>query len=155
MKDPRRSVGLPIEEPKFLGVIIQAPTGVVYEHQCGGTSCDQAATEGFFVPVARRELDESDLFSANRFALDTDLLRAVFHGDDDPEACVWTLSLDSMPAERLGRLAALVGLLCYHGADYSEMPITLDHSRLREGCEAWVPVMTPEGRAMLVWNNCD
>lgn len=152
---PRRTVGLPIEEPKFLGVIIEAPTGVVYEHQCGGTGCDQLVSEGFFVPVARRELDESDLFSADRLALDPDLLRAVFHGEQDPDACVWTVPLDRVPSDRLERLAVLVGLLCYYSADYTEMPITLDRARLQEGCEAWVPVMTPEGRAVLVWNNCD
>jgi hypothetical protein len=142
-----------MEEPKFIGIIIAAQTGVIYEQQCGGTNCDHAATEGFFVPVARRE-HLRNVSGADRFALDTDLLKAVFHADDDPEAC-WALAASDLPPDRLERLAALVGLLCYYGPDHKQMPLALDHSRLQEGCEAWVPVTTPEGRAMLVWNNCD
>lgn len=108
------------------------------------------------MPVARRE-HLRHVSGADRFALDTDLLKAVFHGThkDDDDACMWSDALDRLPDDRLNRLAELVGLLCCRSADYSEMPITLDYARLRDGCEAWVPVTTPEGRAVLVWNNCD
>jgi hypothetical protein len=157
MSGTARIVSLPCEEPKFLGVIIQAPTGVVYQHQCGGTGCDQQSLQGYFVPVSRLELDENDRVSADRLVLDTDLLKAVFHGthEDDGDACIWTVSIDQLPSERLNRLAGLVELLGYHGEDHKACPILLDHSRLAEGCEASVPVLTPDGRGTLVWNNCD
>lgn len=153
----RRIVRLTCEEPKFLGVIIDAPTGVVYHHQCGGTDCNQRSLEGYFVPVSRRELDDNDLVSADRFALDTDLLKAVFHDTypHDDDACVWGGSTGELPPEQLLRLAGLVALLCYRDADYQARGIELDRSRLDHGCEAWVPVLTPDGRGTLVWNNCD
>ena len=153
----RRIVSLTMEEPKFIGVIIQAPTGVVYEQQCGGTHCDHQSLEGYFVPLSRRELDDRDRMSENRFALDTDLLKAVFHDayPNDDDACVWGSSTESLPSDRLERLAGLVALLCYRGADYEARMMELDGGRLAEGCEAWVPVLTPDGRGMLVWNNCD
>jgi hypothetical protein len=152
-----RVVCLTMEEPKFIGVIIEAPTGVVYSHQCGGTNCYHYDLEGYFVPLCRYELDERDLTSENRLALDTDLLKAVFHEavPDDPDACVWAGSTGQLPPDRLDRLAALVGLLCYRGADYGEQLIKLDRSRLADGCEACVPVVTPDGPGTLVWNNCD
>ena len=152
---PRRVVSLTAEEPKFIGVIIDAATGVSYQHQCGGTNCLQEHLEGYFVPVSRLEIDESgDPLGPDRLAFDPDLLRAVFHHPDDLEAC-WACSTDQLPLDRQQRLAELIDLLCYYGADHAPQSIELDRSRLREGNEACVPVLTPDGRGMLVWNNCD
>ncbi len=154
---PPRIVSLTLEEPKFIGVIFEWPTGVIYEHQCGGTHCYHLDLQGYFVPVCRLELDDVDRTSADRFALDTDLLKAVFHDayPDDEDACVWGRSTDDLPPDRLKRLEDLVALLGYRGADYARKTITLDVSRLDQGCEAAVPVITPDGPGMLVWNNCD
>ena len=155
--EPKRIVSLTLEEPKFIGVVIDAPTGVIYSQQCGGTNCYHYDFEGYFVPLSRYELDESDTTSDNRLALDTDLLKAVFHEavPGDPDACVWARSTDELPPDRLDRLAALVALLCYRGGNYDEKMITLDYLRLKDGCEACVPVVTPDGPGTLVWNNCD
>ncbi len=153
---PYRIVSLTLEEPQFIGVIVEAPTGVVYKQQCGGTHCYHHSIEGYFVPVSRLELGD-DRVSDDRFALDTNRLKEVFHhavpGDDD--ACVFGQAIEDLPPDRLARLIALVALLGYHGADYDRCAITLDRSRLALGCEAWVPVVTPDGPGLLVWNNCD
>ncbi|MFF7677589.1 DUF6210 family protein [Actinacidiphila glaucinigra] len=39
----------------------------------------------------------------------------------------------------------------------SEQPhaLRLDESRIRDADEAWVPVITPDGAAVLVWFNSD
>ncbi|GAA4880348.1 hypothetical protein GCM10023235_70810 [Kitasatospora terrestris] len=34
-------------------------------------------------------------------------------------------------------------------------PLRLDESRIREADEAWIPVITPEGPAVLMWHNSD
>src|SRR5690349_11413936 len=36
-------------------VSVLSPTGVTYNNQCGGTSCEQMEVEGFLVPVGRLE----------------------------------------------------------------------------------------------------
>jgi hypothetical protein len=36
-----------------------------------------------------------------------------------------------------------------------QKPLLLDESRLGELDEAWVPVLTPDGSGLLVWNNSD
>ncbi|WP_416377016.1 DUF6210 family protein [Acinetobacter sp. Marseille-Q1623] len=33
--------------------------------------------------------------------------------------------------------------------------VCLDMSRLEEITEAWVPVISPYGKAILIWKNCD
>jgi hypothetical protein len=152
----RRIVTLTMEEPKFIGVIIHAPTGVIYKQQCGGTLCHHEQLEGYFVPVSRLELGDADRSSVDRFALDTDLLKAVFHDayPDDADACVWGGSTADLPWDRVQRLADLVALLGYHG-DRDPRPIAVDAARFDEGHEAWVPILTPDGPGVLVWNNCD
>lgn len=41
------------------------------------------------------------------------------------------------------------------GGEMRRSQLELDTSRLGEAVEAWVPVITPQGRAVLVWPNCD
>jgi hypothetical protein len=37
----------------------------------------------------------------------------------------------------------------------SEVPLILDESRLDEIDEAWVPVTSPDGPSVLIWENSD
>lgn len=155
MPDEKRRVSLTCEEPKFIGLILHAPTGVIYEHQFGGTGCWHDGIEGYFVPVSRAEIDpDADVYSPSRHELDTDLLKAVFHHPDDPDRC-WACSAADLPDENVERLAALIDLLCYYGGGYEMRQFELDRLRLADGREAYVPVLTPDGPGLLVWNNCD
>ena len=149
-----RLVSLPCEGPPFIGVIIAAPTGVIYQHQCGGYGCNQMRIEGYLLPVQRFEYDPArDLEGHdNWFAANPAELRAVFHTDQD--GCPWGYA-DQLPNDRLQELATLIALLGYLGQDFAESRLEMDPSKVQEALEAWVPVITPDGPGVLVWNNCD
>ena len=88
--------------------------------------------------------------------IDPDEFTAVFH---NRRACAWGEAGDRLPAERLAQLRDLVGSVPFWthddgGADV-RAPLELDESRLGELAEAWVPVRTPDGPGVLMWNNCD
>ncbi|WP_285631085.1 DUF6210 family protein [Lentzea sp. NBRC 102530] len=122
-------------------VVVEAPTGVVYENQYGGTACRHGHVEGFLVPV--NGLGALDVL---RPLFEKDLRGAGARGHE------WT------DAE-LTKLRDAVGRLIYWACALSEdeVPTTplLDESRLREADEAWLPVITADGPGILVWCNSD
>ena len=132
-----------------MAVVIEHPTGVVYGHQCGGTGCYQRFVEGYLVQVGgpRFEVDKGQLSSA--------ALTAVFHNG---RRCSYGWGFRP-PEDRLTELAARIEEIpyWYHSDldNYIREPARLDETRLAEICEAWVPVLTPEGKGVLVWANCD
>ncbi|WP_437315837.1 DUF6210 family protein [Sorangium sp. So ce385] len=134
----------------WLVVVVEAPTGVLYEQQCAGTGCDDRAIEGYLVPLGGLKVDASAGF------IEPDELTSVFH---DGSACVWGMCGDRLPHDRLGRLRQLVRSVPYwHRRDDGEevpSPLELDERRLGELAEAWVPVITPDGPGILMWHNCD
>ncbi|MEU8920442.1 DUF6210 family protein [Kitasatospora sp. NPDC048545] len=122
-------------------VIVAAPTGVVYRTQCGGYACAQYEQEGYLSPHYGTDLD-------------TDL-KAFFVGElkgYGTRGRMWQ-------PDELARLRSLVDDLGIYGADrYDELyppSLVLDESRLAELAEAWVPVVTPDGPGVLVWENSD
>lgn len=147
----RRTVSLPCEEPNFVVLAIQAPTGVTYEQQCGGSYCDHLEIEGYLAVVVRQEPDDT---KADRFGVSPVDLTAIFHSEDDHcHFCQpWLIT-----SERLERLEALLRTLGYFGGPDGPLvqEFELDRSRINELYEAWVPVTTPDGPGVLLWNNCD
>jgi hypothetical protein len=128
-----------------LYVIVHAPTGVLYEHQYGGTANHLARYEGFLVPVA---VGDGLAELVTLFRRD---LRGSGIGD-----LPW-------PDDLLRRLRDAVGKISYwesaataEGLDsIRPHPLKLDETRLSEADEAWVPVVTVDGPAMLIWANSD
>lgn len=121
-------------------VIVAAATGVVYQNQGGGTGCIQYEQEGYLIPVLGQGLDDD--------------LREIFVGELKGQGA---RRLD-WPADRLDRLRAAVAFHVYGSAnrdDLFPLPLVLDESRLSEVDEAWVPVVTPDGPGVLVWENSD
>ena len=62
--------------------------------------------------------------------------------------------------EQQERLAALVATVPYWQCSLDvvgdrRLPLALDRSRIDEICEAWVPVVTPDGPGILLYGNCD
>ncbi|MDG5801817.1 DUF6210 family protein [Streptomyces ossamyceticus] len=122
-------------------VIVAAATGVVYRVQGGGFGCVPYEQEGYLIPLFGRDLDDE--------------LRAVFvdelHGQGSRD-------LD-WPERLLDRLRAAVAEFHLYGSanrdDLYPAPLALDESRLPEVDEAWVPVVTPDGPAILTWENSD
>ncbi|MBD0695118.1 DUF6210 family protein [Streptomyces sp. CBMA123] len=125
----------------WMFVIVAAPTGVVYQNQCGGHACAQYEQEGYLVPLYGANLDED--------------LNAIFVG----ELKGWGMRGQEWPAGMLDRLRAAVDALGIYGSgrhDVSSPPsLVLDESRLSEAAEAWIPVITPDGPGVLVWENSD
>jgi hypothetical protein len=122
-------------------VIVAAATGVVYRVQGGGFGCVPYEQEGYLIPLFGRDLDEE--------------LRAVFVGELHGQG---TRGLDR-PEPLLDRLRAAVAEFHLYGSanreDLYPAPLALDESRLPEADEAWVPVVTPDGPAILTWENSD
>lgn len=125
----------------YLGVIIQFPTGVMYEQQCAGTRCEQRAIEGYFVPLggARFEVDKGRIASAE--------LHGVFHSGD---GCLGVL----VP-ERLAQLRLAVEAITYWTSTNQRHFLQLDEGKIDQVVEAWIPVLTPDGFGVLTWPNCD
>ncbi|MFI5527724.1 DUF6210 family protein [Kitasatospora sp. NPDC051853] len=120
--------------------MVEAGTGVVHHQQYGGTTNRQGQVEGFLVP----------LHSPDQLAC----LRALFERDlrgGGAEGHRWT-------AEQRARLRSAVSAIRYwtsDGTDDHPHSLRLDDSRTAETDEAWVPVLTPDGPAVLLWSNSD
>lgn len=145
-------------DPNALLVVVQAPTGIFYNHQCRGVANDQRYVEGYLVPVATG-VDGATRVDAGAFI-------SPFHSGN---TCIGHSSpLDS---ERLDRLRRLVGGVAFWPSAVGsvrdgslEVPkfevrlprsLTLDEARLGEVCEGWTPVLTPDGPGILLSPNCD
>lgn len=125
----------------WMFVIVAAPTGVVYQTQCGGYSCAQYEQEGYLVPLYGADLDEG--------------MNEIFIG----ELKGYGMRGREWPAGVLDRLRAVVASLGIYGSGRHDDPyppsLALDESRLSEAAEAWIPVITPDGPGVLVWENSD
>jgi hypothetical protein len=118
-------------------VLVPSETGLVYEHQYGGSHCRHAEVEGFLVPAwahpeAKAALDR--LFSVD--------LGGNGVGDEDRSEVVRTAG-------------DAVQRIWYRGTGDRMAPLQIDEERVQELDEAWVPVLTPDGPAYLAWINSD
>ncbi|OPC76442.1 hypothetical protein B4N89_47170 [Embleya scabrispora] len=127
----------------WLHVVLEGPSGVVYQLQHGGHSCCQGAIEGYLVPV------ESPEGYAALIDLFVHRLRSA------------PVAMASIP-EHLPALRAAVALIRIPATGEPSPPygddltrIVVDESRLEEMTEAHVPVTTEFGPGILVWSNSD
>jgi hypothetical protein len=131
------------------GVIVQHATGVAYGTQCEGLRTDERYMEGYFVPVSGL------MFNAEDGRINVEVLRSVFHVGD---TCLHG-SDDFKPTDHVAALRDAVSKIPFWytdaGGEMRRSQLELDTSRLDEAVEAWVPVITPQGRAVLIWPNCD
>lgn len=128
-------------DESYLGLVVQFASGVLYCQQCGGTGTEQREVEGYFVPLSGvRFGSEGRIGPAD--------LTAVFHRG---KRCLW----GTPSADQLHRLTSLVADMAYWDVGGNRTRLQLDQSRLEEVREAWVPVLTPDGPAILTWPNCD
>lgn len=139
--------------PYLLGVVIAHPTGVCYEQQCAGTETNLRSIEGYFVPLGGLR------FVADKGLFDPNQLTEVFH---EGNACTWggrawnlPPNASELPEDRLERLRSLVEAIPYWTESDQRLHLRVDEERLGELVEAWVPVLTPDGPGVLVWENCD
>lgn len=118
-------------------VLVPGETGLVYEHEYGGVGCQHVEIEGFLVPAwaepeAWAALDQ----------LFRELLDGKGVGDHERSDAV-----------QIARDA--VEQIWYRGTGDRMAPLQIDDERADELDEAWVPVLTPDGPAYLVWTNGD
>jgi hypothetical protein len=136
--------------PDWLAVVVQAPTGVLYQQQCAGVACEHREVEGYLVPLGALAPDPA------QGGIAPGELTTVFHTGN---GCTHGAKLGRLPADREARLQALVASVPFWtineaGSDVCA-PLMLDESRCTELTEAWVPVITPDGPGVLMWSNCD
>ncbi len=129
-----------------LTVLVAAPTGVTYGHQCAGSLTEVRVLEGFAVPLATADRAEP--------------LRAFFrrfHGYPPiRDGRTGAVLLDEHVAE-LARIVSAIPfwLTSRSGADERRLFLQLDRDREDELTEAWVPVQTVSGRGVLIFDNSD
>ena len=127
-------------------VVVEAPTGVVYWHQCAGYMCSQRHAEGFVVPLGDRTAAEEIIaFFAKEFS-----------GWPPPSA-----GDEPWNERNLSELDGIVAKIPYwhrtpeRRRDEKRGLLKLDRSRVDEITEAWVPVVTLDGPGILVFENSD
>ena len=130
-------------------LIVLAQTGVEYAHQCGGFACETRSAEGFMIPLGPSTPIGSGAPDSKLSAF----FEASFQGWPPPSSEGWT-------EDRLHRLAELIGeVVCWRTTrsikDDRRERLRLDTSRLHDCTEAWIPVVSPFGPGILVFDNSD
>ncbi len=132
--------------PVGLAVIVSAATGVTYGSQCGGASNDHREAEGFLVLCSSRAYDLPHDVEAE--------LQQWFaaRGSQGRVADTWPPRF----VDELADVVMGVEFWCTGSSgEDSRSRLSLDRSRSSECTEAWIPVITPVGRGILVFDNSD
>lgn len=126
-----------------LTVVVAAPTGVTYAHQCAGHATDVRELEGFAVPLSGTEAAAPLLAFFRRFR------------GNPPDICGETWS-DSQ-IEQLSDIVAVIPFWQTSRADHDDSRefLALDETRLDSLTEAWIPVQTAYGPGVLLCDNSD
>ncbi|WP_203909179.1 DUF6210 family protein [Rhizocola hellebori] len=125
--------------PEVLGLIVAAPTGVLYGNQCGGLTCLYQELEGYLVNVGRAQ-------SFIEFF-------AKFKGRPPIGAADWSET-------DLAQLAAMVRDEVFYfveesGGGDSRIPLALDSTNVQRLTEGWIPIRAGEQVGALVFANSD
>lgn len=123
-------------------IIVESETGIVYEHQCGGLRNEIRRAEGYLVDVGPS-------WSCKRLR---DWFRKNHPGG----------LFDAVDDEQFREnLSAMIGdIKVWVETDEAPLDVAphsleLDASRLDRLVEAWIPVTTPLGSAILIHKNRD
>jgi hypothetical protein len=124
-------------------VIVEAPTGIVYQTQVGGHACDQKTLEGFLLPCHPADHD------------DTRTLENFFHETFRGFPPI-TRGREWNPSD-LHKLREIVSqfIVGCAEAESAYSHLTFDDSRSSQATEGWLPVLTPWGPGILVHENSD
>ena len=126
-----------------LHVLVQHPTGVEYAHQCAGYVNEERSAEGFLIPLGESKASQPLI----------DWFWKRFKGNSYPPLIEW----DQQNVSELKDLVQKIP--CWFTAKGGEADrrttLALDEDRMGECVEGWVPVKTPFGPGILVFENCD
>ncbi len=127
-------------EDNFLAVIVPFETGIVYENQVGGFLNELRMMERFLIPIVFKTL--------------ADEIYTWFENE-----CHGNAYLTEWTQDRLDRLDKLLGNIPCWQTDSSKstdrVMLRLDRSQLAALTEAWIPVISPYGEAILASKNSD
>ena len=135
-----------------IAVIISAPTGIIYENQCAGTSCLHKKLEGYYVPLGH----PSSVPAAS------ELLNFFVKFN-----CIPPDRRDLWEDNDIQKLASIVKSIIFWKSERLDPPFDgvqeaklMSHLELNLDCideltEAWIPVKTADGPGVLVFDNCD
>lgn len=127
-------------EKPYLYVIIPAETGVVYANQVGEKASEIRELEGFLIPLTQHSITTQL----------TGFFLREFHSQG--HQITWTEG-------KIGTLKALVKeISCWYtikGGKDDSFHLLLDETRMEECTEGWIPVHTPYGSGVLVFNHRD
>lgn len=130
----------------WMAVVIRHSSGVVYINQSVGVACQQRMVEGYLVMLG------DPAFDVDSPPIKGDQLIAIFH---DGDTCMWPWTGADVPEECIQRLAGLMRQIVFWSYEHGLGPLELDLARRDEIAEAWIPVLTPDGSAVLMYQNCD
>ena len=135
---------------EWIGIVVRRETGVIYGTQCAGVATEQRFIEGYLVLVggSKYDVDEGKI-QVGPFV-------DVFHQNG---GCQWGWTGRALPIERQALLSSLVESIPYWrmslDGDDRKDPLRVDATRLEQLAEAWIPVQTPDGPGILLYQNCD
>ena len=138
-----------MQDPGLL-VLVRADTGVVYEHQCGGHNNFQYQAEGYLIPIGppghSQELREFFEREFKNFP--------PYHGLNPSTGTepAWSESTLATVENPVGSLR--IWFRSERGED-EWTHLTLDKTKTEQFTEAWLPVNTPMGKGILIWENSD
>jgi hypothetical protein len=137
-------------DSKWIGVIVEHQTGIIYGHQCGGTSNMHYLIEGFYVPVGGAKIDIDDGY------IEVQEFTKIFH---IKKSCSYAWP-NRLPDDRINNLKQLVSSVPFWDCKYESNEslreaLEIDDNKIGQACEGFIPVLTAQGKGVLVWSNCD
>ena len=124
-------------------LLVSAPTGIEYQQQCNGVACEQRTLEGFLAPLTTLLEGQAGLVGWAARHLDN-------RRTSEPISDIAIDELDDL----LGRIRSFSEITADDLLGREQM-LSVDRDRLDDLVEAWVPVNSALGPAILVWENSD
>jgi hypothetical protein len=129
-------------------VVVAAPTGVIYAHQCAGLRTEIREQEGFAIPVG----------GPNAATPLVTFFRPRFRGNPPSRTfggvSTWT-DADVQALEALVDSIPLWRTLPDGEGDSERAFLKLDINKLSDATEGWIPVHTVYGPGILLFKNSD
>lgn len=133
----------------WLYLIVEKSTQVFYASQCAGLENQIRNTEGYLIPLIGLTFDTDVLLDEYSYQL-----RQIFH---QGQSCRSATKLNTQQLDQLR--SCIENITIWFTSNEQEedqrQHLCLDISRQEEITEAWVPVISPYGKAILIWKNCD
>lgn len=149
MQNPYVFIDADGTQSSWLYLIAEKSTQVFYTSQCAGLENQIRSTEGYLIPLIGLTFDAYALLDEYSHQL-----RQIFH---QGQSCRSASKLNTQQLDRLQSYIENITIWFTNNEpeDDQRQHLCLDMSRLEEITEAWVPVISPYGKAILIWKNCD